>query len=109
MTPTELCRFYLIVRVFLTYGLDELIPKMRITLPLRMGRHLLFWMRNKHKDKPLGERLRLALQELGPVWIKFGQMMSTRRDLFPPMIADELSLRQDLVAPFSGAVSGKQI
>lgn len=82
MTPSELCRFYLIVRVFLAYGLDELIPKMRITLPLRMGRHLLFWMRNKHKDKPLGERLRLALQELGPVWIKFGQMMSTRRDLF---------------------------
>lgn len=109
MTPTELCRFYLIVRVFLTYGLDELIPKMRITLPLRMGRHLLFWMRNKHKDKPLGERLRLALQELGPVWIKFGQMMSTRRDLFPPMIADQLALLQDRVAPFDGALARKQI
>jgi len=109
MTPTELCRFYLIVRVFLTYGLDELIPKMRMTLPLRMGRHLLFWMRNKHKDKPLGERLRLALQELGPVWIKFGQMMSTRRDLFPPMIADQLALLQDRVAPFDGALARKQI
>ncbi|KKI42450.1 ubiquinone biosynthesis protein UbiB [Obesumbacterium proteus] len=109
MTPTELCRFYLIVRVFLAYGLDELIPKMRITLPLRMGRHLLFWMRNKHKDKPLGERLRLALQELGPVWIKFGQMMSTRRDLFPPMIADQLALLQDRVAPFDGALARKQI
>lgn len=109
MTPTELCRFYLIVRVFLTYGLDELIPKMRITLPLRMGRHLLFWMRNKHKDKSLGERLRLALQELGPVWIKFGQMMSTRRDLFPPMIADQLALLQDRVAPFDGALARKQI
>ncbi len=109
MTPSELCRFYLIVRVFLAYGLDELIPKMRITLPLRMGRHLLFWMRNKHKDKPLGERLRLALQELGPVWIKFGQMMSTRRDLFPPMIADQLALLQDRVAPFDGALARKQI
>lgn len=94
---------------FLAYGLDELIPKMRITLPLRMGRHLLFWMRNKHKDKPLGERLRLALQELGPVWIKFGQMMSTRRDLFPPMIADQLALLQDRVAPFDGALARKQI
>lgn len=109
MTPSELCRFYLIVRVFLAYGLDELIPKMRITLPLRMGRHLLFWMRNKHRDKPLGERLRLALQELGPVWIKFGQMMSTRRDLFPPMIADQLALLQDRVAPFDGALARKQI
>lgn len=109
MTPSELCRFYLIVRVFLAYGLDELIPKMRITLPLRMGRHLLFWMRNKHKDKPLGERLRLALQELGPVWIKFGQMMSTRRDLFPPMIADQLAFLQDRVAPFDGALARKQI
>ncbi len=55
-------------------------------------------MPNRHKDKPLGERLRLALQELGPVWIKFGQMMSTRRDLFPPQIADQLTLLQDRVA-----------
>ena len=41
--------------------------------------------------------MRLALQELGPVWIKFGQMMSTRRDLFPPHIADQLALLQDQV------------
>lgn len=94
MTPGELRRLYFIVRVFLSYGLDELIPKMRLTLPLRFGRRLLFWMPNRHKDKPLGERLRLALQELGPVWIKFGQMMSTRRDLFPPQIADQLTLLQ---------------
>lgn len=73
MTPGELRRLYLIVRVFLSYGLDELIPQMRLTLPLRVGRRLLFWMPNRHADKPLGERLRLALQELGPVWIKFGQ------------------------------------
>ena len=53
------------------------------------------------KDKPLGvNALRLALQELGPVWIKFGQMLSTRRDLFPPQIADQLALLQDRVAPF---------
>ncbi len=52
---------------------------MRITLPLRIWRRLLFWMPNRHQDQPLGARLRLALQELGPVWIKFGQMLSTRR------------------------------
>ncbi len=55
---------------------------MRITLPLRLWRRTLFWMPNRHKDQELGARLRLALQELGPVWIKFGQMLSTRRDLF---------------------------
>lgn len=67
---------------------------MRLTLPLRLWRYSLFWMPNRHKDKLLGERLRLALQELGPVWIKFGQMLSTRRDLFPPQIADQLALLQ---------------
>jgi ubiquinone biosynthesis protein len=109
MTPGELCRLYLIIRVFLSYGLDELIPKMRLTWPLRFGRRLLFWMPNRHKDMPLGERLRLALQELGPVWIKFGQMMSTRRDLFPPHIADQLTLLQDRVAPFDGALARQHI
>lgn len=86
MTPGELRRLYFIVHTFLSYGLDELIPKMRITLPLRIWRRMLFWMPNRHKERPLGERLRLALQELGPVWIKFGQMLSTRRDLFPPTL-----------------------
>ncbi|CNI93430.1 MULTISPECIES: ubiquinone biosynthesis regulatory protein kinase UbiB [Yersinia] len=109
MTPGELRRLYLIIRVFLSYGLDELIPNIRLTLPLRIGRHLFFWLPNRHKDKPLGERLRLALQELGPVWIKFGQMMSTRRDLFPPNIADQLALLQDRVAPFDGALARKHI
>ncbi|ACY82996.1 ubiquinone biosynthesis regulatory protein kinase UbiB [Edwardsiella piscicida] len=109
MTPSELRRLCLIIRVFLAYGLDELIPPMRITLPLRIGRRCLFWMRNRHGDKPLGERLRLALQTLGPVWIKFGQMLSTRRDLFAPAIADQLALLQDRVAPFDGALARRQI
>ncbi len=109
MTFGELRRLYLIIRVFLSYGLDELIPKMRLTLPLRLGRKCLFWMPNRHKDKPLGERLRLSLEQLGPVWIKFGQMMSTRRDLFPPLIADQLAMLQDRVAPFDGAKALKLI
>ncbi len=109
MTPGEMRRLYLIIRMFLTYGLDELIPKIRLTLPLRMGRYLFFWLPYRHKDKPLGTRLRLALEQLGPVWIKFGQMLSTRRDLFPPHIADQLALLQDHVAPFDGALARKQI
>ncbi|WP_127960028.1 ubiquinone biosynthesis regulatory protein kinase UbiB [Serratia microhaemolytica] len=109
MTPSEIYRLYFIVRVFLNHGLDELLPKIRLTLPLRVIRRLLFWLPNRHQEKPLGERLRLALQTLGPVWIKFGQMMSTRRDLFPPEIAEQLALLQDRVAPFDGALARQQI
>lgn len=53
-------------------------------------------------DLPRGQRLRLALQDLGPVYVKFGQIMSTRRDVLPPDIADELALLQDQVPPFPG-------
>lgn len=56
-----------------------------------------------------GMRLRLALQELGPIFIKFGQLLSTRRDLVPADLADELALLQDNVAPFDGAVAQQLI
>ncbi len=109
MTPAEVKRLYRIIKVQLEYGLDEFIPQHQLTkIPLLM-RKSLFWIRNQHSDKPLGERLRLALQELGPVWIKFGQMMSTRRDLFPPHIADQLALLQDKVAPFDGHKAKQQM
>jgi ubiquinone biosynthesis protein len=102
MTPSEMRRLYRIIKCLLSYGIDELSPDHKLTRLPNLARKSLFWMNNKHADKALGERLRLALQELGPVWIKFGQMMSTRRDLFPPHIADELALLQDQVAPFDG-------
>ncbi|ARJ42112.1 ubiquinone biosynthesis regulatory protein kinase UbiB [Pantoea alhagi] len=109
MTPGELRRLYFIIKVFLSYGLDELIPRLRITLPIRLWRRGIFWLPNQHKDLALGVRLRMALEELGPVWIKFGQMMSTRRDLFPPLIADQLAILQDRVAPFDGKLAKEQI
>ncbi len=109
MTPGEFQRLYSIIRIMIIYGLDELIPIIRLTLPLRIGCRLLFWLTNRHKDKSLGERLRLALQELGPVWIKFGQMMSTRRDLLSKATADQLALLQDRVDPFDGALARKHI
>ncbi|UQY43892.1 ubiquinone biosynthesis regulatory protein kinase UbiB [Erwinia sp. PK3-005] len=109
MTPGELRRLYFIIKVFLSYGLDELIPRLRITLPIRLWRRGIFWLPNRHKDLALGVRLRMALEELGPVWIKFGQMMSTRRDLFPPLIADQLAILQDRVAPFDGRLAKEQI
>ncbi len=109
MSLSELKRLYRIIKVQLEYGLDELIPKHQLTKAPLLMRKSLFWIRNKHSNKPLGERLRLALQELGPVWIKFGQMMSTRRDLFPPHIADQLALLQDKVAPFDGFQAKQQM
>ena len=109
MTLGEIRRLYYIIKVFLSYGLDELIPRTRITLPIRLWRRCVFWIPNTHKEKPLGARLRMALEQLGPVWIKFGQMMSTRRDLFPPQIADQLAMLQDRVAPFDGELARRQI
>ncbi|GAA5648077.1 MULTISPECIES: ubiquinone biosynthesis regulatory protein kinase UbiB [Vibrio] len=110
MTPSELKRLYHIVRVQLEYGLDELLPsEHQLTKAPLLARKSLFWIKNQHADKPLGERLRLALQELGPVWIKFGQMMSTRRDLFPEHIADPLALLQDQVSPFDGHLARAQM
>ena len=109
MTLTELRRLYHIVRVQLEYGLDELLPEHQLTKAPLLLRKSLFWIKNQHPEKPLGDRLRLALQELGPVWIKFGQMMSTRRDLFPPHIADPLALLQDQVSPFDGKLAKEQM
>lgn len=102
-------RFYQIAKVVLQYGLDDLIPKAWLPWYARMGRVSIFWLRNRHKDKSRGERVRLALESLGPVFIKFGQMLSTRRDLIPLDIADELAILQDNVPPFSGEAAEASI
>lgn len=95
-------RFYQIQKTLLQYGLDELVPARWQPWWARLVRQGMFWLRNQHPDEPVEVRLRLALQSLGPVWVKFGQMLSTRRDLFPPALADELAKLQDKVAPFAG-------
>ncbi|MGD9264908.1 MAG: ubiquinone biosynthesis regulatory protein kinase UbiB [Lysobacterales bacterium] len=83
------------------YRLDELVDAGRLPASLRwLG---LLMPRGKDvSGLPRGERLRLALQDLGPVYVKFGQILSTRRDLLPPDIAEELALLQDQVPPFPG-------
>ncbi|AHG78363.1 ubiquinone biosynthesis regulatory protein kinase UbiB [Mannheimia varigena] len=98
-------RFYQIIHTFLRYGIDEAIPNLPITRKMKLGRRALFWVKNQHSEKPYGVRLRLALQELGPVWIKLGQMLATRRDLFVPELADQLVLLQDNVEPFDGKIA----
>ena len=83
------------------YRLDELFNTTRLPGPIRWVR--VFIPTGKDvSGLPRGERLRLALQELGPVYVKFGQILSTRRDLLPLDIADELALLQDQVPPFPG-------
>lgn len=84
----------------LQHGLDELIPDKWLPWYVKLGRFSFFWLRNKHPDKTQGARVRLALQTLGPVFIKFGQMLSTRKDLLPPDVAAELTILQDQVEPF---------
>ena len=98
-------RGYVIVRTLLVYGIDEGIPPALLPWWFSIFRGAFFWLRNEHSEKSLGDRLALALQSLGPVFIKFGQMMSTRRDLFPASVADSLATLQDRVTPFSSAAA----
>ena len=85
------------------YGLEEFFPGngwMRaLIIPIRL---ITFWRRKL--KRPRAERLRMALEDLGPIFIKFGQMLSTRRDLLPQDIADELAKLQDQVPPFSSSI-----
>ena len=83
------------------YRLDELFNMDRLPGPIRWMRVFIPTVKDV-SGLPRGERLRLALQELGPVYVKFGQILSTRRDLLPQDIADELALLQDQVPPFPG-------
>lgn len=92
-------RSLFILWVIFRYGLDELVLNSfdnpwltRIAHLVTIGRKL---------SAPRGQRLRQALERLGPIFVKFGQVLSTRRDLLPMDIADELSLLQDRVAPFN--------
>ena len=102
-------RLYRIVKTFLNYGLDDMVPKKMLPWYAKLGRFSLFWLQNKHKNKPVAQRFRLAIEDLGPVFIKFGQMLSTRRDLLPPDFADELALLQDQVTPFDGELAKQLI
>ena len=100
---TRFARAVTIVWIAMRYGLDELVltsfqhPWLRLTARVAsMGRDL---------SAPRGQRLREALQKLGPIFVKFGQVLSTRRDLLPLDVADELALLQDQVPPFPGDVA----
>jgi ubiquinone biosynthesis protein len=105
-----LARLIQIQRVLLKHGLDEFVRATHLYRPLRFVFFLspdVWFERRRAADR--GERLRLALQELGPIFVKFGQAVSTRRDLLPPDIATELAKLQDRVPPFPGRVAREAI
>lgn len=89
--------------VLVFHGLDELILATHLFRPVRFLAFLTphYWLRRPHA--PRGIRIRRALEELGPIFVKFGQALSTRRDLLPADIAVELAKLQDQVPPFPGA------
>ncbi len=89
-------------RVLIRYRLDDLLDDTPAERWLKLARPFVPRASREIALQPRGMRLRLALQELGPIFVKFGQILSTRRDLMPPDIAVELSLLQDRVAPFDG-------
>ena len=103
----RIVRVFIIVRVMWRFGLDEIAaggiasPLLSRTIGrLRFGRDF---------TTPRGVRLREALEALGPIFVKFGQMLSTRRDLLPADLADELAKLQDRVPPFDPELAIRQI
>jgi ubiquinone biosynthesis protein len=104
MTPRVLMRMITIQRVLVRHRLDGLVRATHLYRPLRVLFYLSPWtwfQRSRSDDRAV--QLRLALEELGPIFVKFGQALSTRRDLLPLDIADELAKLQDRVPPFAGS------
>jgi ubiquinone biosynthesis protein len=101
-----LVRLFQIQRVLLKYGLDDFVRATHLYRPVRLLVLLSPGIgRARRRTFSRSERLRLALTELGPIFVKFGQAVSTRRDLLPADIADELVKLQDQVPPFPGSVA----
>src|SRR5204862_5827071 len=90
-----------IVAVGLGFGLHEFIP--------RFARNPFVRLAARRTGEPRARRLRQALETLGPIYVKFGQVLSTRRDLIPLDIADELAKLQDRVPPFASELAVAEI
>ncbi|NNF68095.1 MAG: ubiquinone biosynthesis regulatory protein kinase UbiB [Gammaproteobacteria bacterium] len=103
--PRHLLRLLGIYRVLVRHDLEEIALATHMLGPLRFLGFLSpsTWSWLKKKKTPLGVRIRRAMEDLGPVFIKFGQALSTRPDLLPASIATELARLQDDVPPFPGA------
>jgi len=107
--PRQFFRFAEINWVLLRYGLDELILGAPWLRPFRFLRFLRPWVLLQNRRDPPPVRVRKALERLGPIFVKLGQMLSTRADLLPPVYAEELARLQDQVPPFSGKVARRHL
>ena len=103
--PRLIFRLLHINRVLAKHGLDDVIFATHLFRPFRFITFLLPWNWVRRKSVPRGARIRHALEELGPIFVKFGQILSTRPDLLPDDIAKELVLLQDRVPPFAGSLA----
>jgi ubiquinone biosynthesis protein len=103
--PNTLLRLIHINWVLVLHGLDEIVLKTHLFRPVRYLAFVTpsYWL--KAKTEPRGVRIRRALEDLGPIYVKFGQALSTRKDLLPDDIADELVKLQDRVPPFANDIA----
>jgi len=102
-------RLLTIQRVLISHGLDEIIFATHLLRPIRFLFYILPWNWFSKNNQKRAVRMRLMLDELGPIYVKLGQILSTRRDLIPEDIADEFAKLQDNVAPFPGGIARKII
>jgi ubiquinone biosynthesis protein len=105
INPRTLFRLIHINWVLVFHGLDEIVLKTHLFRPIRFLAALspYYWLRRR--NEPRGVRIRKTLEDLGPIYVKFGQALSTRKDLLPDDIADELVKLQDRVPPFPNEVA----
>jgi len=103
--PAQITRLVHINFVLARHGLDEIILATHLFRPFRFLYYLAPWNWIPRKRGPRAVRIRHALEELGPIYVKFGQILSTRQDLLPDDIALELSRLQDDVPPFPGSLA----
>lgn len=107
--PAQIIRLLHINFVLVRHGLDEIVLAMHLFRPIRFMLYLLPWNWFRRDREPRAVRIRQTLEDLGPIFIKFGQILSTRRDLLPDDIAFELAKLQDHVPPFPGDVARRII
>ncbi|MCU0836928.1 MAG: ubiquinone biosynthesis regulatory protein kinase UbiB, partial [Chromatiaceae bacterium] len=103
--PSQAVRLIHINWVLLRHGLDEVILAAHLLRPLRFLLYLTPWYWLRGEMPPYPVRIRQALEDLGPIFVKFGQLLSTRRDLLPDDLAVELAKLQDRVPPFPGTAA----
>ena len=101
--PAQIFRLAHINYVLVRHGLDEIILATHLFRPFRILYYIAPWNWVPRKRGPRGVRIRKALEELGPIYVKFGQILSTRQDLLPDDIAEELERLQDHVPAFPGS------